>query len=309
MLAGNVDLNLLRPLRALLEEQSVSRAAERLNVSQPTASVALGRLRRHFNDPLLVRDGSAYRLTPLALRLRDSVTDVLHATDTIFAEHSPFDPATCTREFVLYATDFVTWRVGSTLCQMLAASAPHATVRFDHISIDVVTAVPASIRNCDGIFLPHGYIDDCPHRDVVEDEWVCLLDTANPHVSEMPTSAELLDLQWVSIHDGKRAQTPALLELRLHGEIPRISVVTPNFLAIPSLVAGTDRVALVQSSLGRWAASTFDGIRAVASPFELGPIREAFWWHPDIDDEPEHRWLREQIAVAAAAFTEPHRPG
>ena len=108
-------MNLLRPLRALLEERSVSRAAERLRVSQPTVSVALSRLRRHFDDPLLVRDGSSHRLTPLAVRLHEGVVAALRASERVFAAQASFDPARSSHEFMIYGTDFATAHVGETL--------------------------------------------------------------------------------------------------------------------------------------------------------------------------------------------------
>lgn len=301
MLIDSVDMNLLRPLRALLEERSVSRAAARLGVSQPTVSVALNRLRRHFDDQLLVRDGVGYRLTPLAVRLQDSVIAALRASNKVFSAQSSFDPGTSHREFVVYSTDFATAAVGAPLVRSLEKSAPHVTVRFDHIGVEVVNAGLASLRECDGIFLPYGYLDDAPCIDVVIDRWACLLAADNDAVSADPSSSELLSLQWVSTLDGKQAATPAGMQLQISGKAPVISVVTPNFFAVPWLLVGTTRVALVQRRFAEWAVSAVPGLRMVDPPFDLEGIREAFWWHPDRQNEPEHEWFREQIRAVSEA--------
>src|SRR6478735_12264690 len=95
---SRLDLNLLVSLDALLTERSVSRAAQRLHLSQPSLSASLARLRTHFGDPLLVRRGNAYDLSPLALRLVDQVSTTLESARRIFEEQADWDPATASRE-------------------------------------------------------------------------------------------------------------------------------------------------------------------------------------------------------------------
>jgi DNA-binding transcriptional LysR family regulator len=84
---GNLDLNLMRALDALLCEVSVTRAAERLNLTQPTLSASLSRLRKHFGDELLRREGNQLELTPLAVRLRPLVRDALDSAERLFRAH------------------------------------------------------------------------------------------------------------------------------------------------------------------------------------------------------------------------------
>jgi DNA-binding transcriptional LysR family regulator len=149
------------------------------------------------------------------------------------------------------------------------------------------------------MFLPYGYVTDCPHLDVLDDRWVCLIAADNRRVGEHPTAAELLGLQWVSTLDGKHAFTPAGLQLRLCGLVPVISVITPNFFVIPFVLTGTQRVALVQQSFARRVVAELPGLRMIEAPFGLEAIREAFWWHPDRQDEPEHAWFRCLVQRAA----------
>ena len=123
---ANLDLNLLVPLRELLRERSVTRAAERLGVTQPAASAALSRLRRHFGDELLVRDRGEYALTALGAQLAEQVGTVCDAAERLFAATADFDPATSEREFTLVMADYAIVVMGEALSQVIARAAPRA---------------------------------------------------------------------------------------------------------------------------------------------------------------------------------------
>src|SRR6478752_7841326 len=104
-LLSRLDLNLLVALDALLTERSVTRAAERLHLSQPALSASLARLRNHFNDPILARRGNAYELTPLALRLSEHTTIALDAARRVFESQATWSPRDSTREFSIYGSE------------------------------------------------------------------------------------------------------------------------------------------------------------------------------------------------------------
>src|SRR6478752_10854470 len=103
---ANLDLNLLVTLDAVLEQRSVSRAAEQLGLSQPAVSAQLSRLRRHFGDELLARFGNQYRLTPLAQQLRARVSTAVTGVERVFAAEPDFNPATTSREYSLIMSDY-----------------------------------------------------------------------------------------------------------------------------------------------------------------------------------------------------------
>ena len=123
---ANLDLNLLVPLRELLRERSVTRAAERLGVTQPAASAALSRLRRHFGDELLVRDRGEYTMTALGAQLAEQVGPVCDAAERLFAATADFDPATSEREFTLVMADYAIVVMGEAQSQVIARAAPRA---------------------------------------------------------------------------------------------------------------------------------------------------------------------------------------
>src|SRR5581483_12396788 len=116
---ANVDLNLLVILRELLRERNVTRAAERVAVTQPAASAALARLRRHFGDELLVRRGGDYVLSPLAAQLAEHVETACAAAERVFAAETDFDPETSNREFTLLMADYTVTVIGDRLAALV----------------------------------------------------------------------------------------------------------------------------------------------------------------------------------------------
>lgn len=286
-----IDYNLLRQLRALLEERSVTRAAERLHMSQPSMSTALARLRAHYDDALLLRRGNQHVLTPLGERLLLAVPRVIGEAEQLFRLQSRFDPATSSRSFTVAAVDYMTARVAPILTRIAAREAPN--VRFDFPAADgrLVQSLPDALRTIDGVILPHGYVDEQPRIDFAPEPWVCLLD-AHSGVPVQPTVDELLTRPWVQTLPAREGMNPARQQLRFRGIDPSVVAATPHFFVVPALILGTDRVAMVPEGFARMAIRSYPGLRMVVPPLDLDPVRDAFWWHQDRELDAEHIWLR-----------------
>ncbi len=293
----NVDFNLLLPLRALLEEQSVSRAAQRLQLSQPSLSAALSRLRRHFGDQLLLRRGNTYELTPLGIQLLDRTHAAVTSMERIFLAQSEFDPSTTTREFSFYSSDYCVAVLGGALASVISEAAPGARLRFEGMTTSVVTSAPDSIRDYDGLLMPHGYLHNMPHLDLFVDRWVLLVASESTAVGDTVSLSDLSGLSWIYNYSGQHDYTPAAKQMDLLGVDPHVEIVTANFLAVPALLAGSGRIALVQESLALQMVRA-GGVRIVELPFEAVPLTEAFWWNPTHNRDPEHMWLRSMFAAA-----------
>ena len=301
MLISTVDLNLLRPLRVVLEEQSVTRAAERLGIAQPTMSIALSRLRTHFDDPLLVRSGNGYELTPLGARLRDMLPATIGEVERVFQAQLSFDPTTSTREFVIAGVDHAIARIAPPLSRILATEAPNVRFEFPHADSRLVNDAPRSLRTIDGLILPHGYLADQPHLELVADTWVCIVDV-DSELDDEPTAEELLSRPWVHTLASRDGMTPAGRQLQIQGMDVRIVAVTPDFHVIPALVQETDRVALLPRSMADRVAGPGSRVRVIEPPFALDPIRDAFWWHSDRQHDAEHSWLRGVLDRVSQSF-------
>ncbi len=299
----NIDLNVLVALDALLEQRSVTRAAEQLNLSQPALSASLARLRRHFGDQLLTRSGNEYRLTPLAVQLKDRTRAALGSVERVFAAEPDFDPATSAREFSIVLSDYASSTFGPQLVRLLTEQAPHARLRLIANTPAVVDRAAAELLRTDLLVLPHGFVHDLSHQDLYRDGWRFVVSADNTDVGEALTFRQLETMPWLLTYFGPNASTPAMRELRLRGITPRVQVVTENFLTVSRLVAGSPRVAVLQRRLADRLPAEL-GVRAVDGPLDLAPLVEAMWWHPVYDDDPEHTYLRQLVLSATADLRE-----
>ncbi|CCG03856.1 LysR family transcriptional regulator [Blastococcus saxobsidens] len=294
---ASLDLNLLVSLDALLQQRSVTRAAAQMGLSQPALSASLARLRRHFGDELLTRVGNDYRLTPLAAQLKELARIALTGVERVFTAQPEFEPASSTREFSLLVSDYGVAVLGDTLATLLAEEAPGARLRFSANTPSFVDRADQVLLSTDLLVLPHGFVADLPHRDLYRDEWVCVVAADNAQVDGELTVEHLETLPWVVTYHGPTASTPAARQMRMLGIEPRVQVVTESFLTVPALVAGSDRIALLQRRLVDLLPLN-TGVRALATPFAAGPLVEAMWWHPVYQDDPEHVWLRDLVVRA-----------
>lgn len=295
---SRLDLNLVLALDALLIEQNVTNAGRRLNLSQPALSAALSRLRAHFDDPLLVRKGRQLELSPLAHRLKPLVSSAVNRLHTVFSVTSEFDPAEENREFLIDGSDYSVAVIGPRLRGLVAEAAPNVRLRFRCDTTGWAGSPRSVLDHVDIAIMPHGYVFDVPHIDVIEDRWVCIVSADNTAVGEELTLDNLSALPWVSSFQSERPVTPALRQLEILGVQPRIDTVVDGFLTLPYYVSGTDRIAFIQERLARAIPAEL-GLRRLPPPFDVVPHVGAAWWHPAHDRDPAHRWLRSLLKTVA----------
>ncbi|SHH39123.1 DNA-binding transcriptional regulator, LysR family [Streptomyces sp. 3214.6] len=288
---SNLDLNLLVSLDVLLEERSVTRAAARLGLSQPALSGALARLRRHFDDPLLVRSGNTSELSPLAQALRLRTAHALKEVERVFASEAVFDPATSTRTFTLHASDYAMAVLGPRVAQVLEDRAPGVMLRFENHPNTVTDSPTDWLRGMDGMIVPRGYVFDLPSSDLFTDEWVCVVDQDNDAVGAALTMTDVTELPWVLTHHGPTRFLSAVRQLEQLGIEPRVQAVVESFLALPFYIVGTRRLGLIQRHLADILAARHR-LRVLACPWDVVPVVQALWWHPLQTREPGHAWLR-----------------
>jgi DNA-binding transcriptional LysR family regulator len=296
---ASLDLNLVVALRALLEERNVTRAGQRIGLSQPAMSAALARLRRHFGDDLLARSGGQYELTALGLALLDRTATACDLLDRVFSSQPGFDPAVEAHEFTLLTSDYAVVVYGAELARAVHAQAPGIELRFRQTPPDIVENTAALLSRADGLFMPRGIISGFPAVDLFTDRWVFLVAEDNDTVGEQLTLADLARLPWVTYL--RTYDAPAARQLSMIGIEPRVEVSAATFQALPFLVAGTPRVALIQESL----AARLRGVAAVrvmAPPYQAVPLQEAMWWHPVHTHDAAHLWLRETAAHVATTI-------
>lgn len=301
---ANLDLNLLVALHSLLQERNVTRAAERVGLSQPAMSSALARLRRHFDDDLLVRVGNRFELSTLGRELSGQTEMACHVVDRVFTAQAGFDPATSQREFTVITSDYPLAVLNPKLTEALRERAPGVRLRFPQMSNAAVDDVDTTLRSVDGMLLPHGFITDQPAVDLYHDRWVCVAAEDNPSIGDHLTMADVRRLPWVVTYQRPTSYTPAAEQLDMFDIEPNIEVTVEGFLSVPLLVAGSERIALLQERLAR-RLLPLGGFRILECPFRSVPLVEGFWWHPSHRHDPGHTWLRGFLSEVAAEVEDP----
>ncbi|MGV9935508.1 LysR family transcriptional regulator [Streptomyces olivaceoviridis] len=296
---ARLDLNLVVALRALLEERNVTRAGQRVGLSQPAMSAALARLRRHFDDDLLARVGGHYELTALGQVLLDRTSTAYDVLERLFSSQADFDPASENREFRLLASDYAVAVFGTELARVVHAEAPGIRLRLTQTPPTVVDDTATLLSATDGLLMPHGVISGFPATDLYDDRWVFVVARDHPGVGGGLTRRDLARLPWVTYQ--RTYDAPAVRQLGMLGIEPRVEISVDNFQLLPLMVAGTRRIALIQARLARMLAP-IAAVRVVEPPYEAVPLREALWWHPVHTHDAAHIWLRETAARVGASL-------
>ncbi len=287
----DLDLNLLQTFNAVHAEGSVSRAAERLGLSQPTVSHGLKRLRLLYNDPLFVRTQGGMAPTAKADRLAAAVRHALHVLDVAIQEGERYDPQASERTFRLHMSD-----VGETvflprLMNVLARGAPN--IRLETFQLDDKDIAPA--LESGRIDLALGYIPaltDVERVALLSERYVVLMRAAHPLARRRATRAALGKLQYAIVRS-HGATARALKDLGLSGNI-RLSM--PHFLVLPRILAETDLAVVMPARL----ADVFRemGEYAVWRPrVGLPPFEVSVHWSWRYAGDPGARWLRELIVT------------
>ncbi|MBD3943582.1 LysR family transcriptional regulator [Microbacterium sp. NEAU-LLC] len=288
---SRLDLNLLVALDALLTEKSVTRAAERLHLSQPALSASLSRLRTHFGDQILARRGNTYDLTPFALRLTEHTTTALEAARRVFDSQATWSPTESTREFSIYGSDYGFVTLGTVVSRLAAERSPGVRFRFMLHNPAIVEDAATRLRSADGMVIPHGPVSDLPYLDLWHDGWLAVVDESNEAVGDVLTMDNMAALPWVMTYQSRSAFTSAARQVQQLGIEARIEVVLESFLSVGHFVSGTHRIGLVQTALAPQMLR-IGGLRVVPLPFDATPIVTALWWHPVHTRDPEHAWMR-----------------
>src|SRR5215471_6463855 len=175
---GRLDLNLLVALEALLDEAHVTRAAQRVSISQPAMSDALHRLRQLFGDELLVRVGREYQLTPLALELREPLHDLMQMAEEIVQRRESFSPERDSRLFTVVTSEYSAYVLVQPLLQRLASEAPGVSVRLQRPTRGEPEKITSDVNL--GLWPSPAAADlGLPSEILFHDRWVCAVWAGN----------------------------------------------------------------------------------------------------------------------------------
>lgn len=292
------DLGLLVSLDALLQEGSVTGAARRVGLSTPAMSHALARIRERLGDPILVRAGRGMLLTPRALALRPQVHQVVTDARRTLEPERPFVPAELTRTFVVHATDYVLAVLGTAVDRILRREAPRLCVRFVPNTPD--DAVMLRDRGSD---LAVGIYGELPQemrtRQLLTDRFVCVVRQGHPALGKRLDLARFVALDHVQV--APRGLPGGYLDdvLRERGLTRHVARAVPYFVTALELVAATDYVVTISERIARRHAAALR-LEVVEAPLRLRPYALSLVWHPRVDPDPGHRFVRDGFLRAAA---------
>jgi DNA-binding transcriptional LysR family regulator len=289
----SVDLNLLVHLDALVQTESVTRAAERLGLSTPAMSHALARLRAQLHDPLLVRSGRAMTLSMAATELRPRVRNLVEAARDLLTPATPPALRELERTFRLLASDYVLLMVGHGLDARTREQAPRVTLGF----------IPNSTRDAEllregAVDLAVGVYRELPPelrvQTLFEERLVCVAREDHPQVRRRLSRARYVAAEHIQVAVRGRPGGEVDDILARDGDARRVTRQVPFFLSALHIAAESDLLLTVPERVARATASRF-GLRIFDLPVDVPPYPVRQVWHPRHDTDPAHRWLRSTL--------------
>lgn len=291
----HIDLNLLKALEALLETESVTKAADLVNLSQPAMSRALNRLQHAIKDPLLVRSGRGMVLTPRGEALRKPVREALAGVSIVF-KPDIFDPSKAEDLFRIMAPDYVSQMIMPKVFGQVFNLAPGIRIEMENLSASGIEEM------CNGkIALGFGVVEDGPILENVasqalfKDRQICLMRKGHP-------------LQRKGLNLKNFAATPqAMLSitgkgggriddiLQAHGLSRTISLRITQFMTISSVIAATDLIITVPELLAKQVMTPEIIDVQLPKEIEIPTFTVSQIWHERFTKDASHQWLRRLI--------------
>ncbi|SNY53135.1 LysR family transcriptional regulator [Paractinoplanes atraurantiacus] len=290
-----LDLNLLTALDALLEEGSVTGAADRLRLSPPALSRTLGRIRRHTGDDILVRTGRTMTPTPYALAIRDQVRDLVRQANQVLTPSRELDLAALERTFTLRCHDTLATALAPALLRIVADQAPGVRLRFL-----AETAV-------DTDDLRHGRVDlevgaDAPaspeflSETIGHDQLVVAMRRSHPYTNGIDLERFVTQPHVLVSRRGRLAD-PVDEILATHGLHRRVLASVGTGAAAAHVISGSDFLMTVPLGMSLPLIEAF-GLVTTPLPVPVPDIAIVGVWHQRYDTDPGHMWLRTQVRAA-----------
>ncbi|MEP7313194.1 MAG: LysR family transcriptional regulator [Pseudomonadota bacterium] len=291
------DLNLLIALDALLQEKNVTRAAERVFVSQPAMSAALQKLRDYFSDPLLIRVGRDMGLTPRGLSLVGPVRDALLHVQATLGTQPTFDPVTVERTFSVTVRDHILPRLMPGVLRRLLAEAPKVQCVIEELSqaslarLEYGDSDLAVVVDNPQIFGLKSFPEWLRVVDLLSVSWVCVVCRDHPYIQDELTEEMYETMPHImGLPLGTSASTQELIR-RVSKAPLNVRVTSQTVFELPFMVPGTQLIATVPRSVAT-RLSPLLPIRVFPPPHYIADSREILIWHMRNEADPGHAWLR-----------------
>ncbi|MCB1343694.1 MAG: LysR family transcriptional regulator [Pseudooceanicola sp.] len=291
------DLNILVILCAVYREGSVTRAAERLNLTQSAISHGLGRLRLLFDDPLFVRKGNRLESTPVARKLAEEAGAGLERLEALFERRTGFDPADDARTYTLGVRDVLEASLVPPLIDAMRSEAGRASLVALHVRRSAMAtrlasgAVDAVVDVC--LEQP----EEVQSERILEEEFCVVARTGHPLACRQSDLAAYLDCEHVLTSVRQEGDAFEDSKLRSLGHRRQIRLRCQHYLAAFNAVRHTDLVATMPRRLAEMFRASQD-VDLLPVPFEIGRMDFHLYWHASRDADPGNLWFRKMVKRA-----------
>lgn len=293
------DIGLIIGLQALLKTQSVTAAAQVLNLSQPAMSAQLARLRTMFGDPLLVQSGRKLIPTSRAEALREPLQALLSDLNALIKEGRGFDAATSTATFRLIGTDYVHGVIAPHLASAMAREAPRTRLA-------LLAFVPAEVwpkleeDRGDAALVTGMDFADAKIRRGLEEDFLVIQRKGHPRGTGRLTAETFCAAEHVLVSpEGGGFSGAVDARLQEMGMARRVACSVPGFFLVPSLIAASDYLCVLPRRIATQYAATLD---AFELPFDSPRFQVDLVWHPRRQHDPAHIWFRQKVIDAVSSL-------
>ena len=295
----SIDLNLLLVFDAIYAERSISKAAVRLNLSQPAVSNSLSRLRDALADPLFVREGNGMAPSTRAKLLRDPIRQALELLERGFRLDDGFDFASSKSEFVIAVEDYGETVIMPRIIDWMTEVAPSIRIR---IRPEPSSELKYEMRDGDVDFAldyfplqEQGFHSQC----VLTESLVSLSRVGHPLIGEQLTVETFLSLRHVVIAPRRKSQPMIELALAKRGLRRNIALMVPHFLSMPAIVQSSNLICTLPRRMAYLYADHFR-LKTHKVPIRTPEFPIYLIWYESLDGDPGHNWLRNHIIALCA---------
>lgn len=299
----DIDLKDIEILDAVYQTKNVSLAGDKIGLSQPSISIRLARLRKHFRDPLFVRTSSGMQPTPKVEALMPSIRQTLTLLDGSLLPQAAFDPQTSGRKFRICMTDVGQIVVLPLLFTRMNSAAPAARVEV----LNLTAETPRLLESGDAD-LAVGFTVDIQagfyQQALLQDHFVCIVSCNHPRIGARLTRKQFEvepQIDVVTRGTGHWLLYKALDDARV---TRHVAARVPSFLGLAQIVAHSHLLALVPARLGQIMAAE-GNVRTIAAPIKLPSYTVKQYWHERFHRDPAIVWLRRLIAALYRELRKP----
>lgn len=297
-----LDLNLLITLDVLITEESVTRAAKRLNMSQSAMSYSLKRLRTILQDEILIRTSRKMEVTPYARKMSDRLRKILLEIQSTLLAKETFNPYTAEETFKIAASDYVEATIGPYLLQRLTNQATGIRIRVSNL--DKETVMTALDNNRLDLVINANLPLKSWHlkEDLYQEDFVCVV-RGDESLTELSREDYLKRSHiLVSMRDDFQGKGDEILKQQQQSR--QVIWSTNHFITVPFLLANSDCVALLPHRMAQQCAKAMN-LKLLPPPIAIEGFTISMVWHQRHVNNPSHEWLRQQIIETTQNLTHP----